>query len=47
MPSFFRQNIFSRLKLNERKSPKADVLKVRLYLAANKTWEKACKCTLF
>ena len=47
MPSFFRQNICSRLKLNERKSPKADVLKVRLGLSANKTWEKACKCTLF
>lgn len=36
---FFRQNIFSRLKFNERKSPKADVLKVRLGLSANNLGE--------
>lgn len=46
MPSFFRQNIFSRLKLNERKSPKADVLKVRLGLSANKTWGESVQMYL-
>ena len=46
MPSFFRQHIFSRLKLNERKSPKADVLKVRLGLSANKTWGESVQMYL-
>ena len=46
MPSFFRQNIFSRPNLNERKSPKADVLKVRLGLSANKTWGESVQMYL-
>lgn len=43
---FFRQNIFSRQKLNERKSPKADVLKVRLGLSAHKTWGESVQMYL-
>lgn len=43
---FFRQNIFSRSNLNERKSPKADVPKVKLGLSANKTWGESVQMYL-
>ena len=43
---FLGKNIFSRPKLNERKSLKADVPKVRLGLSANKTWEESVQMYL-
>ena len=43
---FFRPDIFSRPKLNERKSLKADVPKVRLGLSANKTWGESVQMYL-
>lgn len=42
----FRQNFFSDPNLNERKSPKADVPKVRLRLSANKTWGESVQMYL-
>lgn len=45
---FFFGKIYSLIRTSMReKARKQTYLKVRLGLSANKTWEKACKCTLF